>query len=148
MIVPDDMTTPEGWPYRQTILHDDPDGRPGDCLRAAVATLVMLDWKDVPHFLMGNPAGVEHGDMTDSLWWFAMEGWAAWLQPPQRWVRIEQDRRNPQIPERPCIVTGKSPRGDFCHAMVYFGDGDWWDPHPSGDCIDDVQHVEWLEPVE
>jgi hypothetical protein len=38
-------------PVTQSILHDDPDGRPGNCLQAAVASLLELPLQSVPHFV-------------------------------------------------------------------------------------------------
>lgn len=132
---------------RQRYLHDNPEGIPGDCLRAAVASLLGFDLDEVPHFLRFASPTDDTAD-PDDLWWYAFHGFAATLVPPHRWVETEVDPRNPEIPERPCILSGKSPRGDFNHAIAYFGDGLWWDPHPSDDCILSVIRVRYLEPVE
>lgn len=131
---------------RQTILAGDPSGVPGNCLQAAVATLLELDLDVVPHFVRyANPDGT--GD-PDELWWYALHGFMATLQPAHRLVEERVDPRHPWLPDRPCLVTGKSPRGDFNHVVVYWGDGRWWDPHPSDDGIDSVISVQWVEPVE
>ncbi|MFJ6085154.1 hypothetical protein ACIQI8_27475 [Streptomyces sp. NPDC092369] len=46
-------------PVTQSILHDDPEGRPGNCLQATVASLLELPLKSVPHFIAEGPRWLE-----------------------------------------------------------------------------------------
>lgn len=99
------------------------DGMPGDCFRAALASLLGLRVDEVPHFVLYLS------------WW---EETRRWLQSRgqdlayaqhgddmhQRWCASE--------PSTPVVVSGPSPRGDFWHAAVGLVDGTvLWDPHPS-----------------
>lgn len=131
-------------PHRQTIFHDDPGGRPGNCMQAAVASLGGWELGEVPHFMRGDPVD----QPSDGLWWYAYVGFLAALEPAHRLCSVEVDPRHPgELPDHPCLVVGKSPRGDFAHVVVYWGaPGDWWDPHPSGAGLDTVTRLEWWEP--
>jgi len=128
--------------HRQTILHDDDQGQAGNCLQAAVASY--LDWDSmdaVPHFLRYSK---HENDDPDDLWWLAYAGFAALLTPSH--VLMFEDVT--EVPsEGKFIVTGKSPRGEFCHVVVYENGKLLWDPHPSDDGIDDVRRIEWFAPV-
>lgn len=96
----------------QTILDPDPGGRPGNCLQAAVASLLDLDLDEVPHF-------VEHRhDWMRCLRYFAAwHGWDVWRRNPDRGVPFG-------------IGTGKTVRGTH-HAVVWRDGAMAWDPHPS-----------------
>ncbi|MFC1418582.1 hypothetical protein [Streptacidiphilus cavernicola] len=97
----------------QTILHGDPQGRQGNCLQAAVASLLDLPLDDVPHF-------VEADDWTACLVdWAAEQGWLA------RYAR-------PDAPVALGIACGPSPRGVH-HAVVMRDGVVVWDPHRSRD---------------
>lgn len=45
-------------------------------------------------------------------------------------------------------VTGKSPRGDFNHGVVYKNGKLFHDPHPSGDGVLDVAFIEFWLPID
>lgn len=94
----------------QTILHDQIPGVPGNCLQAAVASLLDLDLDDVPHF-------IEHDD---------------WLQYLVDWGRergyLVVSRRPDAV--RMGIAYGPSPRG-VQHAVVWLDGAIAFDPHPS-----------------
>lgn len=128
---------------RQTILHDDPEGRVGNCMQAAVATVLGHDLDDVPHFCRYTEQD-DSGD-PDGLWWWSYLGYLAACG--LRVVSVPVDPRNPWLPDdRTCIVSGKSPRGNFSHAVVYDGaTGAAWDPHPSDEFLATVTNVEWFE---
>jgi hypothetical protein len=95
----------------QTILHDDPQGRIGNCLQAAVASLLDLPLDDVPHF-------AEHGDWLERL-----VAWAA----DRNWL-VRHARPDVAVPFG--IACGPSPRG-VQHAVVMRAGTVPWDPHPS-----------------
>lgn len=95
----------------QTIVECDGSGRPGNCLQAAVASLLDLPIDDVPHF-------VETDDWEGSLIAFLLwRGWILTYRPA--------DSGPPAFG----MATGVSPRG-VPHVVVC-REGTEWDPHPS-----------------
>lgn len=128
----------------QAILHT-PDGRPGDCLRACVATITDRALLEVPHF-------VELGD----AWWDVLRGYVKrwslgkyeiqWF-PPRPQPRNTDDLTLGESwgyePGYAVILAGPSPRGDFGHVVV----GDpvtgrmIHDPHPSRAGILETDYV-------
>lgn len=103
------MHEPTDTGVTQTITVGDGSGRPGNCLQAAVASLLGLQLEEVPHFL-------ETDDWSRSLTDFARaRGW-----------RIRYDDQSPTFG----LVFGRSPR-DEMHAVVYRDHHMAWDPHPD-----------------
>jgi hypothetical protein len=113
----------------QTILHD-PEmakiGVYGNCLQAAVATLLDRPLDSVPHFSL-------------FLWWNM--GLELWARGEGLIVRTEQIDA---VPERRCIVGGKSPRG-VSHVCIGEGGRIVWDPHPSRAGLTSVDSATWFE---
>lgn len=111
----------------QFILAGDPSGIPGDCVRAAVASLLDMDPAKVPHFTCQDDVRV---------WHYALIGFAH-----EHGWRI--DRRaveeNDPLPEFGLAI-GQSPRG-ISHAVVAVGGKVAWDPHPSRGGLVDVRQV-------
>ncbi|MEW2164407.1 hypothetical protein AB0912_15645 [Streptomyces sp. NPDC007084] len=98
-------------PVTQTILHDDPEGRPGNCLQAAVASLLELPLLAVPHFLL----------LDD--WWGSLIAFC----------RLAGYDVYEQSPNRPCaygLAFGLSERG-VRHAVCWIDGRIAHDPHPS-----------------
>lgn len=103
----------------------------GNCFPACLATLLELPVEAVPNFCKGDPED-----------WYAHV--QAWLRPMgysavdlRLWVKGSDWRPNPgQL----CILSGKSPRGDFDHSVVgIFANPHFrvlHDPHPSRAGID------------
>lgn len=95
----------------QTILHDDPSGRPGNCLQAATASLLELPLDAVPHFI----------ERDDWLEWFAAfcvgHGYRPLQRPPTAHVAYG-------------MAWGPSDRG-VRHAVVWADGQMAWDPHPT-----------------
>lgn len=118
-------------PYPQRITRTATGRRywdiPGDCLRAAVASLTAVTYDEVPHF-----------SMYPSWWWDLMRTWArqrgadfACMRPAERNTRafVVDDGRWSGL----AIALGPSPRGPYCHAVIV--DADLvlvHDPHPAG----------------
>lgn len=104
----------------------------GNCFPACLASLLHLSIEDVPHF----------GDDD----WF--DRFAAWLRPRGLYpvcVPKQDDWR----PAGFHILSGRSPRGDFMHAVVAFGAEIVHDPHPSRAGIltrEDTIHLVPLDP--
>ena len=119
---------------QQTILVGDRDGVPGNCLQAAIASVLDLPLDAVPHFV--------------NFVWFdpAVELWARGRGlTVKRQGFPEKPAPSPEvIPDRPCLVSGKSERG-FLHTVVGDHGQVVWDPHPSQAGILDVWEVEWFE---
>lgn len=120
------------------------EGMPGDCLRAAVASLLGMGRLDVPHFAAID-FGVEEGDVPEGgnrrhAWWWAMLGWAASLQPSFDVIPCHGDRwPDPDRTDDPLkgcyILSGRSPRGPWNHSVVARAGEVVWDPHPSREGI-------------
>ena len=107
---------------------DDAGGRVGNCLQAAVASVLGLELSEVPHFCA---VGTDH----DRQWWSALRRWGRDRGVDFCWV--EDLRRVDWLGERSAalaIAIGPSPRGPYDHVVVTDADGTLvWDPHPSGD---------------
>jgi hypothetical protein len=97
----------------QTILAGDPSGRPGNCLQAAVATLLNLPLDRVPHF-------VESGDdwLTEMIVFAETRGYRT------EW-------RTKDEPLTFGLMFGPTVRSADLHHAVAVVDGVMWDPHPS-----------------
>lgn len=117
-------TLPLRWRHEQTILAD-PDlhaqGVYGNCLQAAIATLLNVHLDAVPHF-------------AQFAWW---EGaFVLWLRGhglDATWVGVED------IPETgPHLLLGRSPRG-WAHVAVGTGRDVIWDTHPSHAGLTDIE---------
>jgi hypothetical protein len=106
----------------QWFLVGDDSGIPGDCMRAAVASLLDRDPASVPHFIVGS-------DMDSRIWWYALKGWAhsnGW-NVTRRGLLPRQE--NVPLPTFG-IACGPSERG-VSHAVVVVDGKIAWDPHPS-----------------
>ncbi|MET7944358.1 hypothetical protein [Streptomyces sp. NPDC005302] len=98
-------------PVTQSILHGDPDGRPGNCLQAAVASLLELPLQAVPHFLL-----------LDDWWGTVVD-----------FCRLHGVDVHEQSPDEPCaygMAFGFSERG-VRHAVCWIDGRIAHDPHPS-----------------
>lgn len=114
-------------PVDQQHKHDPESGSYGDCFRACVASLLCLPIEDVPHFCNG-PAS------ANGEWFRHLTRWANtrglfvvyYEGLPDGWAEANGYG----------IVGGKSPRGDWQHAVIFRGSVLAHDPHPSRDGID------------
>ena len=114
-------------PVNQTKLHSETVN--GNCLAAALASILEIDIDDVPEFEdMGDNWGGELADWLDSIGFYIME-----------WQEV--------IPDIPgyFLVCGESPRG-VLHEVVYFDGKMVHDPHPSNAGITTVKDVFVLVP--
>lgn len=110
----------------QTILHDQIPGVPGNCLQAAVASLLDLDLDDVPHF-------ITHDDWLQYLVdWARARGYLVVARPPDT-VRMG-------------IAYGPSVRG-VQHAVVWLDGCIAFDPHPTRAGLLSVNGVMAWEPL-
>lgn len=109
----------------QTITHDQPGHRLGNCFAACVAAYFDLPLSEVPHFVewgvwMAN-------DASDRKLWFALfVGFCAakGLMPE------DIESLDAALPGEVVFVAGRSPRG-VAHQVLYRDGELWFDPHPS-----------------
>ncbi|MER8030719.1 hypothetical protein ABTZ78_17370 [Streptomyces bauhiniae] len=95
----------------QTILHNDPSGRTGNCLQAATASLLDLPLDDVPHF-------AEHDDWLERLAAFCHSyGYTLQFQPVTDYCAYG-------------MAWGPAERG-VRHAVCWADGRMAHDPHPS-----------------
>lgn len=104
-------------PVHQTSFFDpsNPDHR-GNCLQAAVASIMELELDQVPNFMQ---MAHDHGQS-----WFMLL--LSWVQGGGWNLRSEAPTSGPYL------VCGPSPRGETGHAVVFDGGVMVHDPHPDG----------------
>lgn len=113
----------------QWFLAGDDSGIPGDCVRAAVASLLDREPTSVPHFIVGS-------DMDSRVWWYALKGWAVdngWRVDRRA---VDTDDALPDFG----LAIGQSSRG-VSHAVVAVDGKVAWDPHPSREGLVDVRQI-------
>lgn len=121
---------------RQTLLYEKGSKVRGNCLQAAVASLLDLPLDAVPHFMQ-------------FAWWDgALEFWARGRGQTVHHVQFDAPlaanfvRAVPG--DRDMVLLGISPR-EIGHAIVRWADGSEWDPHPSNDGLASVDGALWFE---
>ena len=112
----------------QTQLHNPPETN-GNCMVAALASLLELDIYEIPAF----------GDMEENKWFFALLDWLH-----ERGLHLVQWDGEVHPPGYH-ICNGPSPRG-FEHSVVYYGTDLVHDPHPSREGLKEVTSVWALLP--
>jgi hypothetical protein len=114
-------------PTTQTILAGDPSGVQGNCLQAAVASLLDLPLDEVPHF-------AEHEDWLERLCDFGAEhGFKVIYRPPATEGVTG-------------LAFGPSARG-VKHAVVWVNGEMAWDPHPDRSGLLSVSMLLAFDPV-
>ena len=97
------------------------EGRPGDCWKTCIASLLELPMDEVPHF-------VEYGD----LWWDVTQAFIKSHVGNDLELRWWEDVSAVPAGHPFLIGTGVSPRGDFQHAVIVDRSATVvHDPHPS-----------------
>lgn len=122
----------------QRYLADDPTGVPGDCVSAAVASLLDCEPHQVPHFIAAS-------DIDSRVWWYALKGWAAtngWTVTRRGLLPRQENVPLPTFG----LACGPSERG-VSHAVVAVDGQIVWDPHPSRAGILRVKEVIEFEPA-
>lgn len=124
-------------PVTQTKLHD-PPRQNGNCLAAALASILELPIEAIPEF----------EDMKKSEWWDELK---SWLKIRGMYI-INFDGENIQFLldnfDMYFIVSGTSPRGDCNHSVIYKGNKMVHDPHPSGNGVTEIKEVDVIVPVD
>lgn len=101
----------------QTIVAGREDGVPGNCMQAAVATLLGVPLDAVPHFVLFDDW------RTATRQWLDERGLV--------WTCFKPHESG-ALPDQRCIAAGESPRGVGHVCIVEHGEIAW-DPHPSRD---------------
>ncbi|MGR1580694.1 hypothetical protein ACSSNL_04435 [Thalassobius sp. S69A] len=132
-------------PQKQALRHDPENGVHGDCLRTAVAMLMGLNARDLPHF-----ADVGVSDHVAPLREYLAaqgHGLMQFIYPPETEIKTILHTLAYLSPGVPFMLSGKSPRGDWGHAVVAI-DGQIADP-ATGDWVTNPEnalhgaHGEW-----
>lgn len=138
----------------------------GDCWRTAIASILDMDAADVPHFVDIQLRHLDgNGELTDDAWsvdsltraWLEDRGLGykgfvfgdpeepSTMRLPLAWDELQWFQQSIGTTLRYVVFCGKSPRGDWMHAVV--GDMSTGeiasDPHPSDDGLADLQQV-WI----
>ncbi len=103
-------------PIYQTIF----GGKEGNCMQAAIASILEIPLENVPHFML----------YAEDEWWNRFEEWAGQfgLQP------IGIDPGGDWKPRGWHLIIGGSPRGEFDHCVVGYAGKPVHDPYPDGNC--------------
>ena len=120
--------------HKQMIEHDPSNGRYGDCLKTAVASILDLPIDAVPDF---NGPNYEWNDQNAELREFAATlglGYAALMlkgspEDVLRYMAVS-------FPQGVYLMAGKSARG-FYHTVICKGGEFLHDPHPSNEFLID-----------
>lgn len=107
-------------PLTQTIF----DNISGDCFKTCLACLM-----ECPPELLPNPRG-EEGE------WF--HEWNRFLAPYNLQL-LQFPAGGDYLPTGYIIAGGKSPRGDWGHAVIYHDGQQAHDPHPARNFTEDIQ---------
>lgn len=114
------------------------DSKNGDCLKCCVATLLGLEYDDVPNFIEHN-----HGDWLSSMREFLDR---------YNLMPVMLKRNEPLYQKIDYILIGKSPRSNsersFSHAVIYNGNDMVHDPHPSSLGVENVNYVLLFQPID
>lgn len=113
----------------QTTFYDEANDTRGNCLQAAVASYFDLLLEDVPHFLLFADA-----------WMDALRIWS--------YAAVHHDMTHQdvsEVPDEPCVLIGKSPRGVH-HAVLADRGAIIWDPHPSRVGLTTIKSAFFFEP--
>jgi hypothetical protein len=113
-------------PQHQTTFGgpDAPPEERGNCFAVAIASLLGVDAAHVPNFIRADDY------IEETAAWMAERGLAiiGFETNPVAFVPQWRDRVT-------TIASGRSPRGDWEHAVLWRGGKLLHDPHPSGDGI-------------
>lgn len=117
-------------PVHQTTFYavdsEDHDPTRGNCLQAAIASVLELPLEEVPHFVA----------LPQNEWWPALFNWFHDRGILVNYERIQDDIGRP-IPGAwaplgiPYLLAGPSPRGEFSHVVVAMNHEVIHDPHPD-----------------
>lgn len=97
----------------------------GNCYAACVASVTGIPLEEVPNFCLKSTW------LADSINWLRDRGWGVFYLYDVAGERSNLPGTVRWWSSYPCIVTGKSPRGDWLHCVVDQGGEVVHDPHPD-----------------
>lgn len=115
-------------PVTQTVFYEEDAVVKGNCLQAAVASIYELPLAAVPHFIQFEKWG---------------EALALYVEGRGNILRLIKPPAFAPRPARVVMAFGKSPRGNFDHAVVWQDGVIVHDPHPSRDGLDGEPYEFW-----
>jgi len=127
-------------PVMQTITVDQITGYwdfvkrsvPGNCFQACVASIMEMPIEAVPHFMLFDP-------------W--VDAFYAWMK--QMGYQVDFTVDADEVPKDTFyILSGRSPRGNFDHAVVAFNGETVHDPHPAGGGVLSFTDAIWAKRIE
>jgi hypothetical protein len=104
----------------------------GDCWAACISSITGIPLEDIP-----DPNAEENKEW--SIYWVNM-----WKFLQERGFNLYCESIPRFKDTQVCIACGKSPRGDFNHAVVW-NNGIIHDPHPDNKGIHSIDHFEIIE---
>lgn len=118
-------------PVKQTIFSDKEKGVHGNCMQAAVASILELPLCDVPNFAEAKN------------FWGAVRRF--FRQHNLQMMHLSVDSVVPGY----YMVTGRSPRfADVLHQTIYHSGKLAHDPHPDNTGVTEITNVEILVPID
>ena len=117
-----------------TVMQTIFDNKLGDCGRACIASILELPITSVPNF-----------SESEEKWWKAYDEFAE----KHGFIILEFQADEWNVPKFYHIKIGKSPRGEYNHAVVGFGDEVVHDPFPDGGGLDgNAKLIDVLVPID
>jgi hypothetical protein len=127
-------------PVKQTIFKT--ETTKGNCLTACVASIFDLPIEKVPYFAeFEDDWQIELINFVEKLGYY----FAGTSSPGQKGLKQLNDPKYNKGVNGYIIVTGKSPRGDFLHSVVYKDGKLAHDPHPDNTGIENIEYFFMIE---
>lgn len=117
----------------QRYLHKPEINQHGDCWAACISTITEIPIEEIPD--VNDPKYSEWPTYWYAMWNFLKDkGFLLYCE------NVNQFKGNGDC----CIACGKSPRGNFNHAVIW-NNGMIHDPHPDKTGILNIDHFEIIE---
>lgn len=104
----------------------------GNCFSACIASILEMPLEDVPLFY--NDEGINN-------WYDKFDNWCKENGYWASYYSIE-DMGDDWCPDDYSILSGQSPRGDWLHSVVAYGNEIVHDPHPDKSGI--ISRLDWI----
>lgn len=121
--------------FQKITKHDPENGQYGDCFRACVCSLLEISDEGVPNF----------GAYSHEEWWGRFQDWIKSMG--YKCFYGVGSQSEPWEYTDYCIVSGKSPRGNWLHAVIYYKGKLVHDPHPDGGGVTNIVDYIWFKKV-
>lgn len=123
-------------PHKQTKIHS--ENIKGNCYATAIACILDIEISEVPNIEVLF-------DVSDGNIWYMVL--TEWLNHKRYEHNSDGNGDFYKNYDGYYIVSGKSPRGDFNHCVIYKNGKMVHDPHPSGDGILTEDYWEHLSKI-